>query len=981
MTRDSDPGLSRLKAALDGDTHSRWRSAGLPASIALAALTGFSAVSAPVARPQVVAIAPKSEIDLRVGRNDEGGRLEIYGSTGGRASVRRDGNRVLIRLPGEKTPDIGDLRANPPLGVKAVDLRTDERATEIMLTLDTGATARFGRSGRGVFVQIDTPQVQTLEQVQAKLAAEAPQKPAPPAASAPAPVVSVPAHTAEGGLTLDFPFPDQVGAAVFRRGEAVWIVFDREADLRLPPALTAAKIDARWVRNDGFTALRLMGAAGALGVESRGTLWSVRLGGQASSGPDAEVEIVRNEASGAATLSAHLSGASKVAWIRDPAVGDRLAVVTAPGPVKAVLNGRSAPEAALAATAHGLLVERMTPDISVSLSGDIVEIGRPGGLSLSGGAVAPAQARKGYAPGVFPSLMNLDDWSVLPPEGFVAHYDYLQAEAANEAGKGAQAPYDARLDLARFLIGQGLNFEAQGVLELLARTQPQSLSDPQVRGLLVQAKVLSGRLQDARADLASPVLANDPAAFLWRGYIATKNRDYEGARAAFRAGAPALERFPPVWRARLAAANAYAALMTDDVKSAAGLVNYAVAQDVPPLERLQAQLVLAQVIEAQGDKPRALRVYTAIAKASSPSVNTPAQLRASRLRYELGEEKAEDSLSLMGGLRFHWRGDDTEIEVVRTMGDIYLSQGRYREALEILRSGGATFLNHPEAEGISRRLNAAFRSLFLEGRADGLQPVEALGLFYDFRDLTPVGADGDEMVRRLVRRLVDVDLLDQAADLLEYQVDNRLVGVAKSVVATDLASIRLMNRQPEKAVQVLWKTRTTLLPKAVQAERRVLEARALTELGRTENALEVLGADRSPEAMQVRADIAWRDKDWAKAGDLLEKGLGERFKNDTPLTLAEEAALIRAGVAYSLAQDQAGLTRLEGRYGRFAEKAQNADALRVALAGMDNGPLNVSDFTLAATQSDSFAGWVGAMKVRFRQKDDAAAKQAAKAVG
>ncbi|MEM9966349.1 MAG: tetratricopeptide repeat protein [Asticcacaulis sp.] len=1018
MTRLSDRQRSRLKAALDGDTHSRWRgeavpegnvwrTRGLKASIAMVALTGFGASGLAVSAPSVpapngsvaAATAPKSEIDIRVGRNAGGGRLEIYGSLGARASVRMDGKRVVIRLPGNRTPDIGSLRANPPAGVTSVNLRRDDRATEIVLTLDDTAKARFGRSGVAVFVQIDTPKA--TAQTQARLTPPTSEKadgaadqtgivnatagsssPQAPVTTAQVPVVALRAAIIDGGMHIDFPFADQAAAAVFRRGEAVWIVFDREVDLRLPASLKDGKIvrDANWARNDGFTALRLMApASGQLSVNAEGGLWSVRLGGSPLKSQTGEVRIARDDSSGAPAMTVNLAGARKVAWIRDPAVGDRMAVITAPGPVKPLLSGRLTPEAGLGSTAHGVVVERMTPDITVNVRSDVIEISRPGGLSLSGdnegGTSVPVRAA--YVPAAYPTLMNMDNWQVLPPEGFLAHYNLLQAEAADEAAEGAEGPYTSRLDLARFLIGQGLNFEAQGVLELLGRTNPRSLNDPHVRGLLAQAKILSGRLNEARADLMSPVLANDPAAFLWRGYLAAKARDYAAARKAFQSGAGALERFPPVWRTRFAAANAYAALMTGDTKAAAELINYAVTQEVPPLERLEAQLVLAQVIEAQGDKERAMRVYNAVGKASSARISTPAKLRAARLKYELGEMKAEDSLTQMNALRFHWRGDDTEIEIVRTMGDIYLSQGRYRDALEVLRSGGTAFLNHPEALGITQRLNAAFRSLFLEGRADGLQPVEALGLFYDFRELTPVGADGDEMVRRLVRRLVDVDLLDQAADLLEYQVDNRLVGVAKASVATDLASIYLMNRQPEKALQALWKTRNSLLPRAVLSERRVLEARALTELNRTEHALEVLGADKSPEATEVRADVYWHDKAWAKAGDLLEKRLGERWKREGPLSLAEEALLIRAGVAYSLAEDQAGLTRLSTRYGPYAEKAQNRDAIRVALAGMDNGPLDVKDFSLAASQSDSFAGWVTSMKVRFRQKDDAAAKQAA----
>ena len=162
----------------------------------------------------------------------------------------------------------------------------------------------------------------------------------------------------------------------------------------------------------------------------------------------------------------------------------------------------------------------------------------------------------------------------------------------------------------------------------------------------------------------------------------------------------------------------------------------------------------------------------------------------------------------------------------------------------------------------------------------------------------------------LARRLVDVDLLDQAAELLKYQVDNRLDGVAKAQVATDLAAIYLMDRQPEAALQAIWSSRNTLLPTAMNTERRALEARALMELGRYDHALEVLGNDANPAARDVRAEIFWKQENWAAAAAMYEQRLGDRFKDPAPLSAEDESRLIRAGVAYSLAGDSAGLSRL-----------------------------------------------------------------------
>ena len=123
------------------------------------------------------------------------------------------------------------------------------------------------------------------------------------------------------------------------------------------------------------------------------------------------------------------------------------------------------------------------------------------------------------------------------------------------------------------------------------------------------------------------------------------------------------------------------------------------------------------------------------------------------------------------------------------------------------------------------------------------------------------------MVRKLARRLVDVDLLDQAAELLKYQAENRLDGVPRAQVATDLALIYLMDRKPEAALDAINCSRTTLLPTALHSQRRLLEARAWIQLNNLDHAAELLDGDRSAEAQALRAEVAWKRKDWAEAAN------------------------------------------------------------------------------------------------------------------
>jgi hypothetical protein len=139
-------------------------------------------------------------------------------------------------------------------------------------------------------------------------------------------------------------------------------------------------------------------------------------------------------------------------------------------------------------------------------------------------------------------------------------------------------------------------------------------------------------------------------------------------------------------------------------------------------------------------------------------------------------------------------------------------------------------------------------------------------------------------------------------------------------------------------------------------------------VGRYDAALEILDKDKSREADDLRAEITWKEKTWDKAGPLYEKALGDRYKTaGQPLTAEEEGRLLRAGVAYSLAGDDAALGRLRAQYQGFIDQSHNPEALRIALAGVSSGHLSVADFSRVTADNEIFAGWVDKMKVRFRE--------------
>ncbi len=929
---------------------------------------------ASVAAPSVNAAGPvaaaRASLVVRVAQAAEFSRLEFHWAGAAKMTSKREGQVLTLRFSRDANPDIAALRLAPPRWVKAVDLRHAGGALEVVLTLTDDADVRLGQADGSDFVNIFARAGAPSGPSQAAAAAAAPVgRPNPMPAGG---VVRATLERVESQIKLTFDWAAPAGAAVFRRGEAVWVVFDTPArlDVSKLPASTARYTKIEAFKGADYSALRIVTPAGQpFAAEGQGGRWSISLGAGSDATPDA-IRVARDESVSPATLTAALAGVTKSVWVNDPAVGDRLLVAPALAPSKGLPSRRDYVEMALLPSAQGLAAEAYASDLMVSVDGDLLRIGRPKGLVLSpvSASTPPIEVAAGAPqPMAMPALIDLDNWPKTGAGGFLARYNALQsAIPAAPQSEDKTGDIGARMALARFLVGSNLSYEAIGVLNAAARKHQTLLGDAEFRGLRGVARVLANRLSEADADFASPVLADDPSASEWRGYISAQQGSWADARQKFADGARALDLFPPLWRARFLHAQAEAALGVGDLVGAARLIDAALKQPKTPVEdQLDIRLTQAKMFEAKGEKSRALRMFQAISRAPIDRIAAPAMLHTTQLRLAKGQINPAAAADQLNQLRFRWRGDGVELETIRGLGKLYVDQGRYREALEVLRSAGNQS-DRPEAIALRNDLNGAFRTLFLDGLADGMQPIQAVGLFYDFQELTPLGVDGDQMVRNLVRRLVDVDLLDEAAKLLKYQVDNRLDGVPKAQVATDLAWIYLMNKQPESALQAINDTRTTVLPAALNAERRLATARAYMGLGRFDAALDMIETDKGKDAQEIRAEVAWKQRTWPLAGSLYERALADRWKGQGTLSPADEARLLRAGVAYSLADDDAALARLRQRYAGFVESANNPDGLRVALSGMNVESLSSADFGRVTADNEAFSGWVAKMKDRFR---------------
>ena len=312
-----------------------------------------------------------------------------------------------------------------------------------------------------------------------------------------------------------------------------------------------------------------------------------------------------------------------------------------------------------------------------------------------------------------------------------------------------------------------------------------------------------------------------------------------------------------------------------------------------------------------------------------------------------------------------WRGDETEVEALKILARLYTEEGRYRDLFYVMRSAMAAHPNSDMTRRIEDEAAATFEALFLNGKGDGLPAIDALALFYDFRELTPIGRRGDEMIRRLADRLVSVDLLDQAAELLQYQVDRRLQGAARAQVATRLAVIYLINRKPDRALATLQASRSGDLANELRNQRLLLEARALSDLGRHDLALEVLLISKAVRLSGCAPIFCGRRGAGVRRRSKSSSITATAGRIGSRSTKSSAADILRAATGYALGEDALGLSRFREKYA--AKMAQTPDArdFQVVSAPLGTSGAEFRNIAHAAASVDTLEGFLRDMRARY----------------
>ncbi len=889
------------------------------------------------------------------------------------ATMTEEGAATRLRVAGRYTIDAGAVRGRPRPGVSSLATDADESSASVIITPAEGYVVRGEREDGLYTIDVvrkvvappkttevavpDAPAPKDVPAPKEAAAGSAPRTATPKPAAAPVPE-AVPTKRAGSGLV--FPFARLPAAALFARGGVAILAFETGDPVPVPPqGATGLRALGEPVRFGPLTVLRFTIPPGKLldlgaVIGPSGPAWELSAGEGLS--PSATLDPVRRPSqSGQVAVAVPLPRAGATGWL--DLDGERIAVVPSSA-LEAVGNpkNRRFVDFEILPSRHGLAVLAAADDLAVRPDLDGVLIAREGGLATSNAPKKPETVLEQ------PGALTIDR----------GYWDKIRLGNVRETLRGllaaaAMGPAiergPSRVALARASFANGFDAEALTTLEAAAADDPlvADMRDTAVlRGMMLEH---IGRHAEALKALSVPLLAADPEAALWRAMASAGLGDWTSAETGFQKVLSLSERYPAEIADEIRATAAEAAIETGDAETAAARAGD--ARDLHPLVRDRLALVRARAAETTGQDAAALDAYAKLVDKAERPVAAAASLRGTLLARATGKIDVPTAIERLERLALLWHGGPVEEAINAGLARLYLADGRWRAAFAAVRRANMLAPNSTLTRSLTAEAQGAFEDLYLAGKGDSLPGIAAVALYFDFKELAPIGRRGDAVVRRLADRLVGLDLLDSAADLLQYQVDNRLTGPARSAVAAKLATVLLMDGKPMRALTALESTDMPELPLDLRRARSLVRARALSDLTRTDLALEAIEDDVGPDVARLRADILWSARRWREAGEAHEALLGDAWRAGTPLDEAARADCIRAAIAYDLAGERLGLERLKAKFS--GPMALGPDARTFALLTSDGATRTQGFRSIAAraTKAETMSAFLAEYRKRY----------------
>jgi predicted negative regulator of RcsB-dependent stress response len=255
------------------------------------------------------------------------------------------------------------------------------------------------------------------------------------------------------------------------------------------------------------------------------------------------------------------------------------------------------------------------------------------------------------------------------------------------------------------------------------------------------------------------------------------------------------------------------------------------------------------------------------------------------LEMEEQKIKKEEYIKKLIDLQFLWRGDIFELRLLERMGAYYVQEHHYIEALMCYEKINKTFKETFKILHLDKNMQECFSNFFKEKMYINKSPLRIVGLFEKYQEYVPETEEGKLIGQIVADILIDLNLLDNAAELLMKWMMHEKDEKIKTKVLLKIANIHIENQNGDAALSALDK-----IPEdqknAVLEEFDSLKIASLVMINKKDEAIKRLEEKNTPESMEKIIDIMLMDNQIAKAHQKLsDKLIQLDLKPNAPLKM------------------------------------------------------------------------------------------------
>jgi tetratricopeptide (TPR) repeat protein len=492
------------------------------------------------------------------------------------------------------------------------------------------------------------------------------------------------------------------------------------------------------------------------------------------------------------------------------------------------------------------------------------------------------------------------------------------------------------MTLAKMYLANAQGPESLGFLDIAEATLPGIEENPEFLALRGAARAISGKNEQAFEDLSDEGLDGFRESGYWRAFALANLGDWSQAETVLPGSMDTLYSYPDMVFNRLGLVLAEVALRDGNVDEAEKVLKTLEDRKKELFEPQQAalQYLKGEAARQRGKIDEAKELWKPLLEGSDDLYRAKAGLAYTRLELDQKQTTPEKAIDKLERLRYTWRGDDLEANINYWLGKTYFGKGEYVKGLNIMKEAAvyASETGTNLGARIAAEMRDMFIDLFLSDKINSVSPLDAVALYEQFAELVPKDERGDKITQVLAERLVQADLLDRAAKLLEQQAQS-LQGVEGYRIGVRLAAIELINDKPTTAITALNNAAAKLqtLPEEARTKERfqeiaLLRAKALSQQGRSDQALALLNElERTHDVNRLRADIAWNAAYWDDAAEALEDViLDQNMSLTRPLNPDNSALVLQRAVALNLASDRIALANMREKYSDAMAQTEKA---------------------------------------------------------